>query len=263
VDGLLDAKMNPKLIFGLALVLSAHLVFAESVGIHVLPNLPPDWNLPVSVQVRDADFGKHFTVFLKDIGIDSDAFVGAQLEVSSEDNQIASCPLEKKWTTSGVQFEFTVSAAYVQASKFRVSILAHIGKQPMPAFTAYWFYLRDFATNNAPVARQRGSSEVPPEIIKAMPKKVRDLRPGMTSDEVWKQLNLGAYRHSLGNDDEMRPDQYRLDWNYAIKFTYAETTNAFTIEKTADGKSSFYKDNRKLIRAILYKNGLEVCRSAK
>ena len=50
---------------------------------------------------------------------------------------------------------------------------------------------------------------------------------------------------------------------YAIEFTFAETTNAFTIEKTADGKSSFYKDNRKLIQAILYKNGLEVCHSAK
>jgi len=253
-----------KLILGLALVLSAHLVFAESVGIHVFPNSPPDWNLPVSVQVRDATFGKHFMVFLKDIGIDSDEFVGAQLEVSSVDNQIASCPLEKKWTTNGVQFEFTVSAAYVQASKFRVSILAHIGKQPMPAFTAYWFYLRDFATNNAPVARQTGSSEVPPEIIKALPKRVRGLRPGMTSDEVWEQLNLAAYRHSLGTDsDDLRADRYCLNWNYAIEFTFAEITNGFTIEKTADGKSSFYKDNRKLIQATLYKNGLEVCRSAK
>jgi hypothetical protein len=53
------------------------------------------------------------------------------------------------------------------------------------------------------------------------------------------------------------------NWNYAIEFTFAETTNDFTIEKSADGKSSFYKDNRKLIQAILYKNGLEVCRSAK
>jgi hypothetical protein len=255
--------MKPKIIFCLALILSANLVFASSVEIHVLPNSPPDWNLPVSVQMKDADFGKHFTIFLKDIGIDSDEFVGAQLEVSSEDNQIASCPLEKKWTTNGVQFEFTVSAANVQASKFRVSILAHIGKQPMPAFTAYWFYLRDFATNNAAVARQTGSSEVAPEIIKALPKRVRALRPGTTADEMWKQLNFAAYEHSLSNDDEMRPDRYRLNWNYAIEFTFAETTNAFTVEKTADGKSSFYKDNRKLIRAILYKNGLEVCRSEK
>ena len=111
--------MKSKLILCLALVLSANLVLASSVEIHVLPNSPPDWNLPVSVQVRDADFGKHFTVFLKDIGTDSDEFVGTQLEVSGEDNQIASCPVEKKWTTNGVQFEFTVSAAYVQASRFR------------------------------------------------------------------------------------------------------------------------------------------------
>ena len=256
--------MKPKIILCLALVLSANLVFASSVEIHVLPNSPPDWNVPVSVQVRDADFGKHFTVFLKDIGIDSDEFVGAQLEVSSEDNQIASCQLEKKWTTNGVQFDFTVSAAYVQASKFRVSILAHIGKQPMPAFTAYWFYLRDFETNNAPVVRQTNSSEVPPEIIKSLPKRVRALRPGITVDEIWKQLNLAAYQHSLSSDsDDLRPDRYRLNWNYAIEFTFEKTTNDFTIEKSADGKSSFYKDTRKLIQAILYKNGLEICRSEK
>jgi hypothetical protein len=254
---------KPKLILCLALVLSANSVFASSVNLHVLPNPPPDWNVPVSVQLTDADFGKHFTVFLKDIGADSDEFIGAQLEVSSEDNQIASCPVGKKWTTNGVQFEFTVSAAYVQASRFRVAILSHRGKQPMPSFTAYWFYLRDFATNNAPVARQTGCSEVAPEIIKALPKRVRALRSGTTAVEVWKRLNLAANRHSLSNDnDDLYPDRYRLSWNYAIEFTFEKTTNDFTIEKTADGQT-FFKDNRKLIRAIVYKNGLEICRSGK
>jgi hypothetical protein len=243
--------------------LSANLGLASSVEIHVLPNLPPDSDVPVSVQVSDADFGKHFTVFLKDYEIESDKFLHAQLEISSEDNQIVSCPVEKQWTTNGVQFEFTVSAADMLASKFRIIEMAHMGKQPMPAFTAYWFYLRDFATNNAPVVRHISSSEVTPEIIKALPKRVRALRPGTTADEVWKQLNLAAYEHSLGNDDELRGDRYRLNWNYAIEFTFAETTNAFTIEKTADGKSFFYKDNRKLVQATLYKNGLEVCRSVK
>jgi hypothetical protein len=256
--------MNPKLLLCLALVCSANLAFAESVSIRVPPNPPPDWNLPVSVHETDAYFGKHFTVFLKNIGIDSDEFVGAHLEVCSEDNQIASCPVEKKWTTNGVQFELTVSAAYVQASRFRVGILDHRGKQPMPAYTAYWFYLRDFVTNNASVARQTDSSEVPPEIIKALPKRVRALRPGAAAEEVWKRLNLAAYyRHGLSNDnDELEPDRYRLSWNYAIEFTFAETTNGFTIEKSADGQT-YFKDNRKLIRAILYKNGLEVCRSGK
>ena len=257
--------MKPKIILCLALVLSGGLsAYGLSVSIHVLPNSPPDWNLPVSVQVRDAAFGKHFTVFLKDVGIDSDEFVTGQLEVSSEDNQIASCPLEKKWKTNGVQFEFTVAAANLQASKFRVFIMGHIGKQPMPDFTAYWFYLRDFSTGTAPDAKQTTSSEVPPEIIKALPNRVQALRPGITVDELWKQLNLAAYQHSLGSDtDELRPDRYRLNWNYAIEFTFAKSTNGFTIEKSADGKSSFYKDNRKLIQAILYKNGLEVCRSGK
>jgi hypothetical protein len=258
--------MKPKLILCLALVLSANLAFAFSVDTHVLPNAPSDWNLPVSVQVTNTNWGKHFTVFLKNVGIDSDEFVGAQLQVSSEDDRIASCSVEKKWTTNGVQFEFTVSAAYVLASKFRVSVIGHRGKQPEPNFTAYWFYLRDFATNNAPVAKQTGSSEVAPEIIKVLPKRVRALRPGITVDEVWKQLNLADLkdRYGLSNDtDDLRPDRYRLNWDYAIAFTFEKTTNYFTIEKSADGKSSFYKDNRKLIQAILYKNGLEVCRSRK
>jgi hypothetical protein len=256
--------MNPRIILILALVLSANLVFADGVEIHVRPNSPPDWNLPVSVQVRDADFGKHFTVLLKAIGIDSDEFVTGQLEVSSEDNQIASCPLEKKWKTNGVQFEFTVAASNLLASKFTVSIMGHIGKEPMPSFTAYWFYLRDFSTSKAPDSNQTKSSEVPTEIIKALPERVMALRPGITVDEVWKQLNLTAYQNSLSNDtDDLGPDRYRLTWNYAIEFNFAQTTNGLTIEKSADGKSSYYKDNRKLIQATLYKNGLEVCRSGK
>jgi hypothetical protein len=256
--------MSPKLLLGLVLALSANVTGAESADIHVPPNPPPDWNLPVAVQVTDVDFGKHFTVFFKGIGPDSDNFVNAELAVSSEDDQITSCSLEKEWTTNGVQFQFTVSAAYLQASRFRVAILAHRGKQRMPSFTAYWFYLRDFATNQAPVVRQNGIFEVAPEIIKALPKRVRALRPGKTSDEVWQQLNLATYRHRLGNDnDDFRPDRYRLNWNYAIEFTFEKTTNDFTVEETAGGQSSFYRDNRKMIQAILYQNGLEICRSRK
>jgi hypothetical protein len=247
--------MKLKLLPCLALVLCANLVFASSVNIHVLPNLPADWNLPVSVQVTNAGFGKHFTVFLKDYGIDSDEFLHAQLEVSSEDNQIASCPVEKQWTTNGVQFEFTVSAANMQTSKFSICELAHIDKQPMPSFTAYWFYLRDFATNNAPVVRQIGSSEVTPEIIKALPKRIRALHSGTTADEVWKQLNLAAYQHSLGGVSYPEDERHWLNWSYDIEFIFEK--------ETASGKSSYDKDNRKLIRAVLYKSGLEICRSGK
>ena len=116
--------MKPKLILCLALVLSANLGLASSVEIHVLPKYS---DVPVSVQVTDADFGKHFTVFLKDAGIESDKFLHAQLEISSEDNQIVSCPVEKQWTTNGVQFQFPVSAADMVASKFRISEMADIG----------------------------------------------------------------------------------------------------------------------------------------
>jgi len=269
-------NMKPSLLLCLTLVLSADFAFGHSVNIRVPPNPPSDWNLPVSVQVTDADFGKHFTVLLKHIGIDSDEFVGARLEVCSEDNQIASCPVEKKWTTNGVQFEFKVSPAYLQASRFRVYEIAHRGRQPMPAFTAYWFYLRDFATNGAPVARQNSSLEMAPDILKALPKRVQSLRPGTTADEVWKQLNLAAYKRSLSNDtDDLIPDRYRLSWNYAIEFNFEKTandstidaleknTNNFIIDNTPYGQMRFLKDNRKLIRAILYKNGLDICHSRK
>jgi hypothetical protein len=253
--------MKTKIIFCFTLVLSTHLAFAFSLDIHVPPNLPPDSNLPVSVQVTDMDFGKHFTVLLNNIGIDSDQFVVAQLEVCSEDNQIASCPVEKKWTTNGVQFQFTVSATCVQASRFRVAIQSHRGKQPDPAYTGYWFYLRDFATNDAQIPKQTSNWEVAPEILKALPKRIRALRPGKTKDEVCKQLNL--FGHSLiADSDDLSPDRYRLSWNYAIEFTFPETTNDFTIGKADDGQT-FFKDNRKLIRVVLYKNGLEVCRSGK
>jgi hypothetical protein len=268
--------MKTKLFLGLALALSANVAWAFSVDIRVTPNPPPDWNLPVSVRVTDANFGKDFTVYVKNIGPEDDKFVGGELSVSTGDNQIAACAVEKKWTTNGVQFEFTVSAAYRQASRFRVWEAYHQGKQPHQGYTGYWFYLRDFATNNAPISRQIGTSEVAPEIIQALPKRVRALRPGTPGDMVWKQLNLAAYQHCLSNDnDDLKGDRYRLSWNYAIEFTFETTTNDSTIdalekntnnyvvENTRYGKMTFFKDNRKLIRAVLYKNGEEVCHSRK
>jgi hypothetical protein len=255
--------MKPKLILCLVLILFANSVFASWDEIHVLPNLPADWNVPVSVQVTDVDFGKHFTVFLKDIGTGSDEFLHARLEVSSEDNQISSCPVEKNWTTNGVRFEFTVSAAYVRASKFTINEEGHLGKQPMPSVLSYWFYLRDFATNNSPVAGRTDSSQVAPKIIKALSSRIWALHSGTTTDEVWMQLNLTAYKNRLGGVSYPEDERFWLNWNYEIEFTFEKATNDFTIEKTADGKSSFYKDNRKLIQAILYKNGLEICRSGK
>jgi len=250
--------MKTKLILCLLLVLLANFAFAESVEIQISSNSPPDWNLPVSVQVTDEGFGKHFIIFFK-ADKDSDGFIGAALSINSEDNQIASCLLEKNWTTNGVRFEFTVSTNNLPASKFRVSELAHIGKQPMPSVTAYWFYLRDFVTNNARPVSHTSSSEVSPEIIKDLPDRTRALRAGAMAEDVWKQLNLAAYERHLSNDEY--PDRYRLNWQYAIEFTFENMTNGFTVEKSADGKTSIFKDNRKLIRAILYKNGLEVARS--
>lgn len=251
--------MKTKLLLCLALVLFSNLTFAASVLIQIHPNTPPDWNVPVSVRVTNGGFGEHFVVFYKADKSNDDEFLSAELEVNSDNNQIAACPLEKQWMTNGVQFEFTVSATNLQASKFCVSELAHMGKQPMPAFTAYWFYLRDFATNN--FIQPTNSSEVSPDIIKELPERIRTLHAGTSAEEVWKHLNISAYERRLSNDEY--PDRYRLNWQYAIQFKFEDTTNGFTVEKSADGKTSYFKDSRKLIQAVLYKNGLKVCQSEK
>jgi hypothetical protein len=113
--------MKPNLLLCSALVLFANSVFASVVNYHVLPRMPPEWNVPVSVKETDVDFGMHFTVFYKHIGVDTDEFVIGQVEVSDVDNQIVSCPVQKTWRTNGVQFECIVSGTYLLASKFQIS----------------------------------------------------------------------------------------------------------------------------------------------
>jgi len=54
-------------------------------------------------------------------------------------------PVEKIWTTNGVEFEFMVSATYLTTSKFTITEEGHIREMGMAGFTNWWFYLRDFA----------------------------------------------------------------------------------------------------------------------
>lgn len=250
--------MKPKLLLSLALVLFIGLALqlptrASVVDIHVLPANLSD--LPISVKITDADFGKQFTVFYKTNETTSDEFFHARLEVSDEDNQITSSQVEKIWTTNGVKFEFTVSAAYVTASKFSIAEEGHVREMPMPGFTYYWFYLRDFATNNAPpVKREVNSNVVPPEIVKALPDRMQALRPGTRRDEVWKQLHLSAYRGKLGGVSYVERERFWLTWNYELELTF---------EEIRTNRPDFNEGNRKLIRATLYKNGLKISDSGK
>jgi hypothetical protein len=146
--------MNPKLLPGLALVLLVELslnlsAFASRLEVQVLPG---GSGAPVSVQVADGDFGERFTVFYQTNETTTDEFLHAQLELSDEGNRLGSCRVEKMWTTNGVQFEFTVAAAHIEASKFTISEQGHVLERPMPAFTNHWFYLRDFAAKKTPSA---------------------------------------------------------------------------------------------------------------
>jgi hypothetical protein len=222
---------------------------ATSVIIHVLPSRLS--SLPISVQVADADFGKRFTVLYKTNGYTRNEFLQAQLAVSDADNQIAICPVEKLWTTNGVQFEFTVASAYLHASKFTLNEQAHEGKRPMPGFDQHWFYLRDFATNTHATFAQTNSNTVSPELLKQLPAHVRALPSGINAEQAWNQLHLTPYKNSLGGISDPGHERYWLSWNYELElfFEPSNDTNA--------------PQNRRLMRAVLYKNGIEIVSSAK
>src|ERR1017187_2929493 len=173
--------MKSKFILCLALVLSVCPAFAL-VGIYHVS--PTNSDTPVSVRVAASDFGERFTVFYRTNKMTSDKFLLARLEIGSEDQQIASCDVEKIWTTNGVEFEFTVSAAYVTASRFTIIELGHFHDRPMGSAYCFWFYLRDFVTNSLSSGLRTNSSGITPDIIKALPTGIQSLRPGMTADQV-------------------------------------------------------------------------------
>jgi hypothetical protein len=144
-----NQTMKSKLVLCLALVLSglfsALSARAEMDIFQISPTNVSD--SPVSVQVTKVDFGERFTVFYKTNETSSDKFLHGQLQVSDGDNKISSVAVEKIWTTNGVRFEFTVSAAFLTASKFTVTEQGHIREMGMPGFANWWFYLSDFVTN--------------------------------------------------------------------------------------------------------------------
>ena len=175
--------------------------------------------------------------------------------VASADDQIVECPIQRIWTTNGVKLEFTVSSSHLVASKFTLEEDGHAGKMPMPAFTRYWFYLRDFAPAKDPLAgKVIGSNFVPPEIIKELPERLGALRAGTLPDDVWKELQLVAYRGKLGGISYSERERVWLTWNYELELIF---------EGTAANRPDFEEGKRKLVRATLYKNGLEISTSGK
>ena len=139
--------MKPKLLLCLALVLSglfpAFSAHTEMDTFQISPVNVSD--SPISVQVTNMDSGEWFTVFYKTNETTTDKFLHANLQVSDGDKKISSVPVEKIWTTNGVEFEFMVSATYLTTSKFTITEEGHIREMGMAGFTNWWFYLRDFA----------------------------------------------------------------------------------------------------------------------
>jgi hypothetical protein len=226
----------------------------SSVIIQLLPGNIGD--TPVTVRVADAESGKRFTVFCKTNDPPADEFLHASLEVRDEDHRIAFCQIEKRWTTNGVEFSFDVAQAYMEASKFTLIETAHSGRQPMPGFTQDWFYLRDFVTNSATAAVPPGSSTVSPDILKALPGCIKTLRPGARADQVWQQLGLAAYQHSLGGESFPTKERYWLNSNQELELVFEEPAGG-------DIAGHDSGDQRKLVQATLYKNGREIVASSK
>jgi hypothetical protein len=207
---------------------------------------------PITVRVQDARFGSHFTVFYQTNGYTLDELLHATLEVNGEDKRISSCAAEKNWTTNGVEFSFRVATNWLEASKFTILEMAHDGRNhPMPGFTAYWFYLRDFGTNAPPISRGSGNV-VPPDLIQKLPQRVRALHPGLTADQVWEALGLSAYRNRLGGESYPTKERHQLNWNHELELRYEELSGL---------QSYLPPDRRKLFRATLFKNGRAIATS--
>src|SRR5207248_1479535 len=143
-------------------------------------------------------------------------------------------PLQKEWTTNGVRFDFTVSPTHAAATRFTITEQAHTAeKTAMPGFTAYWFYLRDFLTNSPATLAPTNSSAiapdlvnvVAPDILRALPDWIRELRPGVTADEVWERLHLAYYKHRLGGESAPERDRYWLAWNYELELLFEPSAN--------------------------------------
>lgn len=215
----------------------------------------------VSVQVTNTEFGMRFTVLYREREKDLDQFLHPILEVNDEDNRIASCEVTKNWKANGVEFTFTIVPAYLEASKFRLVEGAHAGRETMPAFTEYWFYLRDFAPNESGPARRSASNHVPPETLKELAGRVRALRPGLTADQVWNELGILSYKNRLGEISSAEHDRRWLTWNYEIEFIYARPKGSK--QPDAGDQSSLDPNLWKLVRANLFKNGREISRSGK
>jgi len=249
--------MKAKIVICCLLILGAGwrgepLVMASMVSEQVLPGNLAD--RPVTVQSAPADFGRQFTVFLRaSYSPTDDKFIHGQLTVNDADHQIATIAVEKTWRTNGVTFEFTVAASNLLASKFSVVEEGHIREMPMPSVTVFWFYLRDFAPSNSlSAAPAMNGNPVPPEITKAMPGRLRALRPGMTANEVWERLRIVNYEDRLGGEYSPDHDHIWLNWNSELEFYY---------EPPPANRPDFDRGNRKFIRAILLKNGLTVAES--
>jgi len=232
------------------LVLSAACACASAVFIQVTPDRVPE--LPVSVQVAGGEFGPRFTVFYRTNSSTLDRLLRANLLVADADHQVASSDVAKAWKSNGVEFTFTIALGYLAGSRFSLFEDAHAGDMPMPGFTEYWFYPRDFATNAAFNLGQTNGNTVAAEIMTKLPARIAQLKPGTLSSQVWSQLDLSAYQGRLGGVSYSFRERHWLTWNYELELIYQEPPAEPPAAESGQPK---------LVRATLYRNGLGIATS--
>jgi hypothetical protein len=236
--------------------------FGSAVIVRVSPANVRD--VPLSISSTEGAFGSRITVLYRTNASTLNEFLSGSLAISDEEERIAECFIQKEWATNCVRFVFTIAPAHAAASRFTVTEQAHTkDKTAMPGFTAYWFYLRDFLTNSPlPLAASNTNAPdivnvVAPDVLKALPDWIRELKPGITADEAWERLHLAYYKHRLGGESTPEFDRWWLAWNYELDLAFELPV------KGTDSKSSPERDNRKLLRATLLKNGQEISASGK
>jgi len=106
-------------------------------------------NSPISIEFTNVDSSERVTVFYK-ADKDSEKFLDARLEVADAGSVIMSEPVQKIWTNNSVKFYF--NSGYIRPFKFRIidTTLGH--DNTVPGTAGYWFFLRDFITNEPATA---------------------------------------------------------------------------------------------------------------
>ena len=141
--------MKPKLLLGLALVLSGLFQASSAHAVSMWTQLDTtnlnSQRLVFKIKTEKADDSVRFQIQIEPKSATLSPILDANLTVFDGDKKIVECSVEKAPRDKGVVYEFTVSSKYLAKSQFTFGNMAESNGHPMPAGDFYWFYLKDFA----------------------------------------------------------------------------------------------------------------------